>query len=231
MFSVSCSQFRFTRNKLAVKTWTLRLSKVFKSMKRGWSFRNKNTQNAQETPVAWGISSVSAQNHKRKSPCNSYALSGSLKISKEVFGNSRHAFAEHSYCLPVSVSHHDYKIVGVCIPSGDGDWKARCVDIEKKACQDGSLWYVANGNLFSGSFQNQQKSLKKSINKKVKPSFLLMSITHTVSQHSVIRTKIFFFRPPRSKFNPCPLRTRTHISAGSSTRLANAGTRNPCAEV
>jgi len=34
-------------------------------------------------------------------------------------------------------------------------------------------------------------------------------------------------RPPRSKFNPHLPRTRTESSAGSRTRPANAGTRNP----
>jgi len=31
----------------------------------------------------------------------------------------------------------------------------------------------------------------------------------------------------RTKYNPLPPRTRTHSSAGSRTRPANAGTRNP----
>jgi len=43
-------------------------------------------------------------------------------------------------------------------------------------------------------------------------------------QHSVNRTKNFF---SRIKFNLRPLRTRAHSSAGSRTRPANAGTRNP----
>jgi len=33
--------------------------------------------------------------------------------------------------------------------------------------------------------------------------------------------------PPRNKFNPHPPGTRTQSSAGSRTRSANAGTRNP----
>jgi len=28
----------------------------------------------------------------------------------------------------------------VCILSGDGGWQVRGVDVEKKRCQDGSLW-------------------------------------------------------------------------------------------
>ena len=35
-------------------------------------------------------------------------------------------------------------------------------------------------------------------------------------------------RPPRSKFNPHPPRTLTQSNAGSRSRPANAGTRNPC---
>jgi len=77
--------------------------------------------------------------------------------------------------------------------------------------------FIASGNLCSGSFQNQRKSLKNILNKKAKPSFLLMSLSHALSQHSVACTKSFFI--------PRPL--RTHISTGFRTRLATAGTRNP----
>jgi len=56
-------------------------------------------------------------------------------------------------------------------------------------------------------------------------TFLLMSLSHALSQHSVTRTKNFL---SRARPAPSSTRTRTHISAGSHTHPANVGrpTRN-----
>jgi len=55
--------------------------------------------------------------------------------------------------------------------------------------------------------------------------FELIKFMYFSSTLSYPHKEFFIPRPPRTKYNPLP--PRTHSSAGSRIRPANAGTRNP----